>query len=189
MAVLIEAISLVVRQDAIDRYFRGGSDEFFSAVPNSTFCTDGELARVGFMSPDEVQDFAMMLEGNGLVYLQDGEAIHFTVVDQQRGPMAATRWLEFARIPFGGTGKQVAAAWLFEGLRMAEGIHLPSGGLKLAVPDDWEFEGSLSAEFVFVENEGVEDRLEFLRHEDGMSVFRDCSTGKLVYLGGKSAGE
>ena len=54
MAVLCEAISVVVRRDAIDKYFKGGWIKFVDDVPNSTMCTDGELVRVGFMTPNSV---------------------------------------------------------------------------------------------------------------------------------------
>jgi len=51
MAVLVEAISVVVRRDAIDRSFGGGWRAFVSCVPNTTLSTDDQLARVGFTSP------------------------------------------------------------------------------------------------------------------------------------------
>lgn len=54
MAVLIEAISVVVRKDAIEKRFPGGWDSFLDEIPNNTLCTDGELVRVGFMSPQDV---------------------------------------------------------------------------------------------------------------------------------------
>jgi hypothetical protein len=47
MAVLCEGISVIVRRDAIDKDFDGGWSGFEALVPNSTLCTDGELARVG----------------------------------------------------------------------------------------------------------------------------------------------
>jgi hypothetical protein len=52
MAVLVEAISVVVRRDAIDRSFEGGWMAFVSRVPNATLCTDNQLARVDFMDPE-----------------------------------------------------------------------------------------------------------------------------------------
>jgi hypothetical protein len=54
MAVLVEAISVVVRRDAIDRSYEGGWVAFVSSVPNATLCTDDQLARVGFMDPKAV---------------------------------------------------------------------------------------------------------------------------------------
>jgi hypothetical protein len=51
MALLVESISVVVRRDAIDRYFAGRWDGLAARVPNATPCTDGRSARVGFMDP------------------------------------------------------------------------------------------------------------------------------------------
>ena len=48
MAVLVEAISVIVRRDAINRSYDGGWAGFLSHVPNNTLCADHELARVGF---------------------------------------------------------------------------------------------------------------------------------------------
>ena len=151
MAVLIEAISVVVRREVIDSRFPGGWDEFVCEVPNNTLCTDGQLARVGFMSPEDVREFVMMLGMGGLTYLEDGKAIDIAVVDHQRGPMADVDWLEFAYLPFGDTGKKVAAAWLFDGPRMGHGIHVPGEDFNLATPEGWCFEESLSVKFSFVE--------------------------------------
>ena len=51
MAVLVEAISVVVRRDAIDRYFAGRWDGLAARVPNATPRTDGRLGRVDLMDP------------------------------------------------------------------------------------------------------------------------------------------
>jgi hypothetical protein len=189
MAVLIEAISVVVRRDALDQRFPGGWSAFVEAVPNESLCTDGHLARVGFMSPDDVREFVMMLESEGLIFQQNGKAIDLAVIDQQRGATIPADWLEFGKISFYKTGSKVAAAWLFEGQRIAAGIHLPASGLSLATPAGWEFEDSLSAKFEFVPNDEVDLRLEFVKREDGVNVFRDRSSGKLVYQSGRPIGE
>ncbi len=57
MAVLVEGISLVVRLEALQEKIPGGWEAFRSSVPNSTLCADGEVARVGFMSPADVEAF------------------------------------------------------------------------------------------------------------------------------------
>ena len=57
MAVLVEAISVVVRRDAIGARYPGGWRGFLSIVPNSTLCADDDLVRVGFMAPPDVEAF------------------------------------------------------------------------------------------------------------------------------------
>ena len=73
MTVLVEGISVVVRASALDRY-PGGWSAFKAAVPNQTLCADGELIRVGFMHPADVQAYVSELEQLGLRYLVDGSA-------------------------------------------------------------------------------------------------------------------
>jgi hypothetical protein len=181
MAVLVEAISVVVRRDAIDRSFDGGWNGFVSRVPNATLCTDSQLARVGFMDPKPVGTFVEALQAAGLVFLESGKCADIVVIDQQRGPTMPCEWLEFARIPFGKSGGKVGACWLFEGPRLAAGIHLSGDSIDLATPNGWTFEGSISEQFSFVPNEDVGERLKYLRTEGGLDVFFDASTGREVF--------
>ena len=71
MAVLCEAISVVVRRDSIDKYFKGGWVRFKQNIPNSTMCTDGELVRVGFMYTNAVQENFESLEAGGLQFKEE----------------------------------------------------------------------------------------------------------------------
>ena len=87
MPILIEAISVVVKKRAIEERFPGGVPGFVSQVPNQTYCDDGNLVRVGFMSPPDVQDFVGHLEACGLVYLNNGCPEDIVVVDQLQGPI------------------------------------------------------------------------------------------------------
>jgi hypothetical protein len=181
MAVLVEAISVVVRREAIDRSFASGWDGFISLAPNAALCTDHQLARVGFMDPDGAQRFVNDLQSRGLTFLSQTKCADIVVVDQQRGPTEPCDWLGFARIPFGKEGERIAVCWLFEGPRVATGLHLPGLKSELATPIGWTYEGSLSERFSFVPNEDVQVRLKYLRTNDGIDVFLDTSTGREVY--------
>ena len=66
MAVLIEAISVVVRADELLKKFPGGWDAFKAIVPNQTLCADNEIVRVGFMVPQDVESFIKRLQRVGL---------------------------------------------------------------------------------------------------------------------------
>ena len=182
MAVLVEAISVIVRRDAIDSRFRGGWREFEKVVPNSTLCTDGELARVGFMSPHDVEAFVRRLENGGLTFVRNCQAVDIAVVDQIRGPTIPAEWLEFAHLSIDETENKVAACWLFEGPRIGAGIHMSTLSIALATPAGWTYADSLSANFKFVGNEEMNEKLKFLRHENGTDVYLDLSTGKEVYV-------
>ena len=83
MAVLVEAISVIVRRDAIESKYLGGWDAFEKDSPNATLCADEHLARVGFMTPVDVESFIKYLVSYGLVFLDSGKAKDIVVADQQ----------------------------------------------------------------------------------------------------------
>ena len=189
MAVLAEAISVVVRCDAILQRLPGGEEAFESMVTNDTYCSDGELVRVGFLGPGPVEAFVRELEAAGLRYLVDGKATDFVVVDQRHGPTTPCDWIEFARIPF-GPDQRVAACWLFEGPRLPmAGIYLRGNSMQLHTPPGWSFEGSISDTGGFVSHEEMAERLVLLRVEDGRAVYLDTRTGREVYSSPPSDGE
>lgn len=181
MAVLVEALSVIVRRDAIEKLVPGGWEKFIEVVPNGTQCFDDELARVGFMSPAGVDGFVTALESFGLRYISDGHAMEMAVVDQITGPLSKVTWLEFAPFPI-GQGRKVSSCWLFDGPRMGAGIHMKGAHLDLAVPPGWRYEDSLSAKHTFIRHEDLAGRLKFLRHQDEDDVFEDLKTGEEVFI-------
>jgi hypothetical protein len=182
MAVLVEAISVIVRRDAIDSKYLGGWDAFEENTPNRTLCMDEHLARIGFMSPTDVESFIKYLESYGLVYLDNEAAQDIAVADQQSGLTAECDWLEFGKLGFGSAGK-VSACWFFDGPRIAAGTHLSSLSMQLATPVGWEFEGSLSHTFGYTPTEHFEKILKFLRHEDGLDIYLNTLTGEEERVG------
>ncbi len=148
MAVLTEGISVVIRRDAIEAKFNGGWHAVLEHAPKRTLCTDGQLASVGFMRPDDVQRFIQFLELSGLVFLEDGTAKDISVVDMLTGPTVNTPWLEFLGKTKDGT---VSSCWLFEDPRdKGFGTYLPSLCMEVAVPYGWTYEESLTALHTYV---------------------------------------
>lgn len=176
--VLIEAISVVVKRAAIEARMAGGWFAFQALVPNATSCTDGELARVGFMTPDDVEAFVSALVMGGMRFRDEGQAADIAVVDQLRGATLPCAWLDIRRV--GAEGGQVVAASLLGGAMPA-----------LAVPEGWTFMGSLSCTHGFVPDGAMDKALDFLRHENGVDVYRSRLTGEEVYVGrsGTAGGE
>lgn len=179
MAVLVEGISVIFRVDAIEGKYPGGWEGFAKDCPNNSLCADGDLARVGFMSPKDTKRFVSSLASRGLTYLDDGEAVDLVVVDQQRGLAAPCDWTELGEVPAPGTESEHVVACRAAG----------SEEQLLMTPDGWTYEESLSANFTFTDTESVPDRLEFLRHEDGVDVYRDKETGEEVYVRRSSGNE
>ena len=148
MAVLVEGISVLTRIDSVNNKMTGGEARFRLQIPNSTFCEDGELARVGFLDPAAVGSFIDDLEESGLTFVENGKAVDFVVCDQQSGPTTDCDWLEFSHLPI--EGGKVGAAWIYEGERMGVGTHMHGTRFTLATPPGWEFKDSLSDKFQFV---------------------------------------
>lgn len=173
MAVLAEAISVVVRVDAIHRSYKGGWKTFEAKAPNKTLCSDNEITRVGFMAPGDVRRFTDALEQNGLTYLDAAKARDMVVVDQQRGPCVDCDWIEFGRIPLGAGETQLVAACRLKG----------SQSTTLMMPDEWTYEGSLSEQLVFVPTSELSKHLEYIETDEVGDVYLDKRTGKRVYAG------
>ena len=172
MPVLIEAISVVVRRDAIESKFLGGWEAFMGWVANRTLCADADIARVGFMAPADVKHFVDELQTVGLTYLANGRAVDIVVADQQRGLAAPCDWAEVGRVESDSLGGTVMAC-RFVG----------STDSTLVTPDGWTFERSLSHQFTFAEQGRVPEYLDFVRSEGSVDVYRDLRTDELVYIG------
>ena len=82
MAVLVEAISVIIPLTVLDVKDPGGRAHYERDCPNKTFCADEYLSRVGFMVPDDVRAFVHGLSEIGLVHTDRGQAIDLVVVDQ-----------------------------------------------------------------------------------------------------------
>jgi hypothetical protein len=173
MAVLVEGISVVIKATAIASKYQGGWVSFKEAVPNITLCADGEIVRVGFMSPVDVESFVGKMERYGLNYLKEGKAEDLVVVDQIKGPMVACDWIEFGKIGWeGDPNKRVSACNLVN-----------SKIDQILTPDGWKYDRSLSKHFGFVSTVNKNERLVPIENKNGCDVYLDLSHGKEVFIG------
>ena len=173
MAVLVEAISVVIKADAIVQHYPGGWSAFEANPPNGTLCADGELVRLGFMVPADAKAFVDRLSEHGIRYLVDGKAADLIVVDQQRGFAALCDWADFRHGPIDGAPKKRVAACSLADSKVRE----------LVTPDGWQYEESLSSKHGFVESGWVPEFMDYLGQENGLDVYRDLETGKKMYVG------
>ena len=89
MAVLVEANSVIIRTQAIRERYTGGWNEFAEAVPNGTL----DVARVGFMNPDDCESYIASLERRGLTFLRDGQSQNIAVaIHRRHNCPLATGW-------------------------------------------------------------------------------------------------
>jgi hypothetical protein len=180
MAVLIEGISVVIPSEAIERIYHGGRAAFDASIPNDSYCTDRELIRLGFTAPDDVRAYVEALERNGLRYVgADGAAINIVVVDQQKGLLAKCSWARFGHGQLDNNPEHVIALCYAVPSRVQGTIALPA---------NWRFDTSLTARYRFVLSEDLNKDMQFVRHDNGVDVYRDRRTDKLYYLG-RTGGE
>jgi len=189
MPVLCECISVIIKCSSIERYFKGGMDAFYKIIPNDTARSDGELFGVGFMNPMDVKSFIDVLENSGLQFqqskgfslkrLKNRSQNDIVVVDQFMGPTTDCDWIEFSQFPVGENNTMVSACWLFEGTRFGLGPQISEDQLNnLAVPHGWTPDQTESISF---HSDYESDRFQFLRHENGLDVYLEKTTGKEHY--------
>jgi hypothetical protein len=119
VAVLVEAISVIIRADVLLTAYESDWNAFKASVPNETLCADDELIRVGFMSPADVQGYVGKLRERGLTYVADGAAKDLVVVDQLHGPLTRCEWIEFGHVNLGSDpNRRVATCRLKGSTRM-----------------------------------------------------------------------
>ena len=163
MAVVIEGFSVIIRRDAIQARFPGGWEAFSRQAPNATLCSDGQVVRVAFMHPRDIEAYVTSLENRGLIYLMGGRAIDMNVADQIRGTNFEDDWLTLGKVKIEGV--EISIAWMGE----------PDG--RLSVPEGWR-PGALK-----YAPQADGDRLRFLRREGDIEVYENLLTGEEQFHG------
>jgi Tetratricopeptide repeat len=167
MAVLIEAINVVIQLETLRQRYPRGIEAYQDACPNRSYCADDHLARVGFLQPAEMESFAGKLEELGLIAIKDGACADFAIVDQVQGPIAPCDWFEWGRHADGFN-----LCWL-AGTQPGT----------VVVPQGWTLEDSLNLDAIVPRDTSRDrDGLEFVREGDELDVYRDPETGQEVYM-------
>ena len=172
MAVLVEGISVIVKVDAIETTYPGGWAAYRDDCPNATLCSDNELARIGFMGPDDVKHFIDKLERMGLRHLVDGKAKDIVVVDQMVGPCSPCDWVEWGHLGIDKDLHTVAACRLKQ-----------SEETKVFLPEGWRYEESLTAQFHFIPGEKLDSQLKLIGTKGNVQEYYDPLTGKRLFRG------
>ena len=174
MAVLVEGISVVVSCAAISRSHSGGLAQFQYELPNKSFCADGELACVRFMTPIDVHAYVKQLESRGLSHVRaSAAAADLVIVDQLTGFRADCDWAEFGMTSLKGDPQ----------FPIAVCRALPSSVQQVSTPLGWTFETSLSAHGRFAPGNQLPPAVKFLRREAGIDVYLDETTGQELFVG------
>jgi hypothetical protein len=165
-----------VKVQAIRDRLAGGCSAFNDGVPNNTLCSDGEVARVGFMNPYDAEAYIEGLERHGLTALRDGKSQDITFAVQAEGITVPCDWLEFGRIDI-APDQNISTVWLKGGANR-----------KVICPANWTYEKSLSRQYAVVPPAQVDKSLTFLRHENGLDVYRNALNGEEVFIGRPNVG-
>ena len=152
MAVLVEGLSVVVRNAALDKKFQGGAAMFQDGLCNEAICFDNDLTCVHLRSPDEVGAFIGWGEGMGLTAARNGECVDIVVIDQRQGPTLKCNWIAHSvlEVDDGDMKCMVRVCWLSSDRHPGFGTRVPSLQFDIAMPPGWRVSGSLSQSHVFV---------------------------------------
>jgi hypothetical protein len=172
MAVLVEGISVIVRRAAISANYPGGWEAFVRETPpNRAFCYDANLARVGFMRPEDVKPYVKCLVRRGIARQTPARDGDLVVVDQIMGPTTRCDWVDGGWVEL--QGGKVAAVRLTGDTTNT-----------ITTPHGWKYKGSLSEKYMLAPTGAEPQSLKFLRTENGIvDVFLDLQTGREVYRG------
>jgi len=165
MGVLIEGENVLIRNSTVEQRLPGGMEEYEQRCPNGTFCTDGQICRVGFMVRADAVSYIDYLESLGFARPTTEGSPEVALIDQVTGFVLPCDWLELDRIDVGGDAS-TAVAWV-RGTALSQ----------LVAPPRWK-PGKMRQ----VATKELGD-CEFLGTKEGVDVFRDKTTGELLYVG------
>jgi hypothetical protein len=150
----------------VESRLAGGMAEFEQNCPNSTFCTDGVICRVGFMDVQDAIAYAASLENLGFLASDESGSPEIAVFQETTGFVFPCSWLQIAQAELDG-GHHAMAAWLL-------GTNVP----QFVAPPGWRPGSSFT-----LTREEIERDYEYVGIKDGVESRRHRVTGEMVYQG------
>ncbi|QEF96209.1 Tetratricopeptide repeat protein [Stieleria maiorica] len=161
MPVLLEGTAVVILNEALDRCLEGGASEFHTIAPNAMSFGDGEVTQASFMSHRDAELFRDKLVLMGL--RDDEDSPDLVLVDAHNQTMHPTcDWLRLIEYK----GNLIAS-------------HVTNDSDVVVAPESWDPDAGPTLQHMSAEE--VRDRLEFVRREERVDVYRDRQTGQLLY--------
>jgi hypothetical protein len=157
VAVLADTYSVIVRVPTLTADYPGGVEAYKANCPNRTFCSDGEVCRIGFMSWADAEAFLESLHRFNITREADAVA----VIREDKGLLHACEWLEFHHIEGEPIARLVDST--------VESFAAPPGWVPGARP-------GLTTEAELLKWELVEEK-------NGVASYRNPSTGEMRYVG------
>jgi hypothetical protein len=166
MGVLIEGVNVVIRNAVVEERLPGGMQEYERRCPNATFCTDGDVCRVGFMTIADASAYIENLVSLGFARPSAEGSPEVALITQAVGFHFPCEWLELDWVDL-DDGQSAEVVW-------AQGTTLST----LVAPPNWK-PGKIRQ---FTAKD-LGERAEFLGTENGVDIFRDKTTGEELYVG------
>lgn len=162
MAVVVEALTLVVRRAALDASYPGGADAYLEDLTGRGrsarwACADEHLAAASYYTPDIAHKIRSLME-YGFVYEDNGTCVDLTVIDELTGPVVPCDWISWKRDP--GVS---SVAWLAS-----------ENPGELATPDGW------TPAHLARSDVRDEDGMFKLAEEGGVETWLDTGTGEVL---------
>lgn len=189
MPVLVEALSVIIKDSSIRTKYIGGLDKFLETIPNGTYCNDGILHRIGFMTPEDNKQYIRLLEQNGLTFILSNEFVDIAVVDMLTGPTLKCPWIGFSRRNFfknhthlRNSNEFFSIAWFHDG---KHGYGIPVNQnfkINIAFPQGWSPDHAILGNN-FIQSEDVVHGLIELSYENGVTKYWYSETGNIVDIG------
>jgi len=166
MGVLIEGENVLIRNATVEQRYPGGMQEYEQRCPNATFCTDGQICRVGFMATADAISYIDDLESLGFARPTPEGSPEVAWINQVSGFVMPCDWLDLDRIDLGG-GAPTAVAWV-RGTALSQ----------LVAPPDWK-PGSVQR----ISFQRLKDEYDMIEVRDGVETYRHRETGVMQYIG------
>ena len=166
MGVLIEGENVVIRNATVEQRHPGGMQEYERRCPNGTFCTDGQICRVGFMATADAISYIDGLESLGFTRPTSEGSPEVALITQGSGFVMPCDWLELNQVDLGGEAP-TAVAWV-RGTELSQ----------LVAPPGWK-PGSIQP----ISLQRLKDEYDVIEVRDGVETYRHRETGEMRYLG------
>ncbi len=188
MAIIVEAISIIIKDSALQREFRNGYTEVIDTMPNATYVYDRFLHKVSFMSPLDVEAYVSLLQKRGLKFIKEGEFVDIAVVDMLKGPTAKCSWLGFSRkkhfegmSQFTRSNEDFSLVW-YNALPGVYGIPCDKNGrIDIVAPPYWTPDNAMDG-FTFIPIDKLDSQLITLSKEDRIEKYWYAGSGDILYV-------
>jgi len=189
MAIIIEGISVIVKDSAIQERFRGGFKKFYQTIPNRTHSYHDRIHRIVFMASKDVLSYIEFLKKHRLRFLENGECIDIAVVDMLKGPLEECPWLGFSRknffkgmTEFKRCDADFSVVWYQEPGR---GYGIPCdrlGRVDIASHAGWTPDNAFQ-EWEYVQEGKTDSQVIELNKKEGLTQYWYSGTGEITYSG------